>query len=267
MFFDTHAHLESPRFTADLPEVVARAESAGVTRILTCGSDLQTSGEAIALCQSYAGLHGAVGVHGHQALSAIRANPAAEAGYELDEDVFADLAELAHQPGVVALGEIGLDYHYDFSPREVQCAVLARQLTLAAKLDLPIILHNRESDTDLRRVVEAAPPSLRGVLHCFLADQEMAEWAVGRGFYLGVAGPITFKNAGPLAKILSKVPLERLLIETDCPYLAPHPKRGQRNEPSFVRYVATGLADVLGISVDALARRTMENGCRLLRID
>jgi len=166
----------------------------------------------------------------------------------------------------VAVGEIGLDYHYDFSPREAQRLVLARQLALAGELGLPVILHNRESDEDLRRAVEAAPRSLRGVLHCFLADQKMADWALARGLYIGVAGPITFEKVRHLPNIVRRVPLDRLLVETDAPYLAPHPKRGQRNEPAFVRYVAERLAEILGLPLEELAQRTTENACRLFRI-
>ena len=148
----------------------------------------------------------------------------------------------------------------------VQRAVLARQLELAHALGLPVILHNRQSDQDLQQIVDAAPGPLRGVLHCFLANQPMADWALARGLYIGVAGPITFKNVRHLPEIVRRVPLDRLLIETDCPYLAPHPKRGQRNEPAYVRYVAEGLAAVLGLSPNEMAGRATENACRLLGI-
>ncbi|HHX64892.1 MAG TPA: TatD family hydrolase, partial [Chloroflexi bacterium] len=173
--------------------------------------------------------------------------------------------DLARSPDVVAIGEIGLDYHYDFSPHHVQQAVMARQLELAAALDLPVILHNREADEDTRRLLDEAPP-LRGVMHCFLADEAMAEWAIARGLYIGIAGPITFKNVRHLPDIVRKVPPDRLLIETDCPYLAPHPKRGHRNEPTFVRYVAARIAQELDMPPDDLVRRTTENACRLFEV-
>jgi len=259
--FDSHAHLESPRFEADRTEVIARAARAGVTRILTCGSDLETSAQDVALAQQYPGLYVAVGIHGHRAstVGAWHAMP-------LQVDVWARLAELAAQPGVVAIGEIGLDYHYNFSPPDIQRAVLAQQLRLAHDLDLPVILHNRESDADLRALVDDAPP-VRGVLHCFLADAALARWALDKGLYLGVAGPITFPNVRHLAPILREAPLDRLLVETDCPYLAPQPVRGPRNEPAFVRHVAEQLAEVLDLPLEELARRTAENACRLLRVD
>ena len=180
--------------------------------------------------------------------------------------MFERLAELASRPEVVAIGEIGLDYHYDFSPRSAQRAVLERQLALACDLDLPVILHNRESDEDLRRLVDAAPSALRGVLHCFLADEAMAEWAISRGLNIGIAGPITFANASHLSVVVRQVPLGRLLIETDCPYLAPNPKRGRRNEPAYVRYVAEKLAEMLGVSLAEIARRTADNACCLFGV-
>jgi TatD DNase family protein len=176
------------------------------------------------------------------------------------------LADLAAQPGVVAIGEIGLDYHYTFSPVDVQRAVLAQQLRLAHDLDLPVILHNRESDADLRALLDEAPP-VRGVLHCFLADAEMARWALAKGLYLGVAGPITFPKVQHLAPILRDAPVDQLLIETDCPYLAPQPVRGRRNEPAYVLHVAECLAEVLGVPLDELSRRTTENACRLLGVE
>jgi TatD DNase family protein len=178
----------------------------------------------------------------------------------------ARLGALAQIPGAVAIGEIGLDYHYDFAPRPVQRLVLERQLRLACALDLPVILHNRESDADLRAIIEAAPDGLRGVLHCFLADAALAEWALARGLYLGVAGPITFRNAPGLAEIIRRVPLERLLIETDCPYLAPEPQRGRRNEPAYVAHVAERLAQVLGVSSERVAQQTDANARDLLRL-
>ena len=278
--FDSHTHLESRKFELDRDEVIARAYSAGVTRLLTCGSDLPTSEAEVSLAQKHQGLYAAVGVHAHQASTAMRETAGKKGNLELDEWTFERLKGMARLPGVVAIGEIGLDYHYDFSPREVQRAVLERQLALACELELPVILHNRESDDDLRRSVEAAPRSLRGVLHCFLADQGMADWALARGLYIGVAGPITFENVRHLPDIVRQIPLDRLLIETDSPYLAPHPRRGQvllphtvnekqnlsggrRNEPAFVRYVAERLAEILGLPLDELARRTTENACRL----
>jgi len=264
--FDSHAHLESHKFAHDRDQVVARAHSAGVTRVLSCGSDLPTGEAEVALAREYQGVFAAVGIHAHEAHTALHQAPGQKGGLELDERVWERLRQLAGLPGVVAIGEIGLDYHYDFSPREAQRLVLARQLALAGELDLPVVLHNREADQDLRRLVEAAPRPSRGVLHCFLADQEMADWALARGLYIGVAGPITFEKVRHLPDIVRRVPLDRLLVETDAPYLAPYPKRGQRNEPAFVRYVAERLAGILGLPLDELAQRTTENAYRLFGI-
>jgi TatD DNase family protein len=164
---------------------------------------------------------------------------------------------------VVALGELGLDYHYDFAPRPAQCAVLERQLSLAVELGLPVILHNREADADLRVLVSAASASLTGVLHCFLSDADLADWALGRGLYLGIAGPITFRNVAHLPDIVRHAPLDRLLIETDCPYLAPHPHRGQRNEPAWVVDVAARVATLRGLTPNEIGDITLANATRL----
>lgn len=260
---DSHAHLDGRAYDEDREATIDRAVAAGVAAIVTCGGDLTSSAAAVALAASHGTLWAAVGVHPHEARHVWTADPAER----VDEAAIAQLARLAGRPRVVAIGEIGLDYHYDLSPREAQRAVLARQLALAVELEMPVILHSRESDADLRAIVDraiaAAAGPLRGVLHCFLSDREMAAWALERGLYLGVAGPITFKNAEGLRAVVRDVPLDRLLIETDSPYLAPHPRRGRRNEPAYVAHVAEGLAGVLGIAPEELARRTHDNAFRL----
>ena len=266
-FFDSHTHLESDRFDPDRSEVIARAMRAGVTHIITCGTDLTTSSQGIAVTRSHPGLFAAVGIHAHQALSGVDGEFIETEPWKLDGAAFARVAKLATEADVVAIGEVGLDYHYDFSPRVVQRAVLERQLALACEMNLPVSLHNRDSDEDMRRLVDAAPAVLRGVLHCFLAGPEMARWALARGLHVGIGGPVTFKNMQHLPEVIREVPLDRLLIETDCPYLAPEPKRGRRNEPAYVGYVAEKLAELLGIPLEELARRTTENACRLFGVD
>jgi TatD DNase family protein len=263
--FDTHTHLESSRFESDRAEVIAHAISTGVTRMIVCGSDLASSTAAVALAQAYDEIYAAVGIHAHEAHTVMRDGGTASPG-TCDDEAWAHLTSLAAQPKVVAIGEIGLDYHYDLSPRDVQRTVMARQLLLACALNLPVILHNRESDSDLRALLDAAPMGLRGVLHCFLADQDMADWALDRGLFLGIAGPVTFKSATHLPDIVRSIPLERLLIETDCPYLAPHPKRGGRNEPAYVVYVAERLAALQNMPLADLARRTTDNACCLFGV-
>ncbi|MCD6520979.1 MAG: TatD family hydrolase [Anaerolineae bacterium] len=262
--FDSHVHLESSRFDSDRLEVIARARSAGVTAMITCGTDLETSAQEIVLARGFSGVYAAVGVHAHEARSIVIET---EKGWRLSEEALQRLWILAQQPGVVAIGEIGLDYHYNFSPPEIQKLVLAQQLKLASELDLPVILHNREADEDMRSILDNAPSELRGVLHCFLADQEMAEWALGRGFYLGVGGPVTFRKMEPLRRLIRQLPLERLLIETDSPYLAPRPKRGQRNEPAYVRYVAERLAELFALPLTEIAARTYSNASQLFGLE
>ncbi len=262
-FFDTHTHLESPRFEPDRDQVLARARAAGVTRMVTCGSDLATSSDAVALTGRFQGVYAAVGIHPHEARSVVQGDQTQRGRWELDEAALEQLSELAAHPKVVAIGEAGLDYHHEFSPRQAQRAVLRRQLELACELDLPIILHNRESDQDLRALVDGSSACPRGVLHCFLADLHMAEWALAKGFYIGIAGPITFKSASHLTEIVREIPIDRLLIETDAPQLAPHPRRGKRNEPAFVVHVAERLSEVLGLPLEEVSRCTTENACRL----
>lgn len=262
MYCDSHAHLESDRFAADREHVIARAREAGVRCIITCGSDLETSEQAVRLAWQYEGVYAAVGIHAHRAASVARS---AQGGWAINEAAMRRLADLARQPRVVAIGEIGLDYHYDFSPREAQRAVFGRQLALAAELGLPVILHSREAKGDFRSLIEAAP-QVRGVWHCFLAEGSFAEWALARGLYLGIAGPISFKNAAYLGEIVRNAPLDRLLIETDSPYLAPHPMRGRRNEPAYVVYVAEHVGKWRGLSGAEIGEITFANARNLFGV-
>lgn len=260
MYCDSHAHLESPRFDADREAVIARAQEAGVRCIITCGSDLETSEAAVRLAAQFEGIYAAVGIHPH------RASSVASGRGDVEEGAIQRLRELAQHPRVVAIGEIGLDYHYDFSPREVQRAAFARQLILASECGLPIILHSREAEHDVCSIVERAPANLRGVWHCFLAEAPLAEWALAKGFYLGIAGPISFKDADSLGRIVQNVPLDRLLIETDSPYLAPHPMRGRRNEPAYVVYVAEHLGKWRGIAGPEVGELTLANAQALFGV-
>jgi TatD DNase family protein len=273
-FCDSHCHLESTRYDVDRDDVITRAKRSGVTMMITCGSDLATSereGElagAIHQAESFGSLvnqadavplqvYAAVGIHGHRAETALRRTSDLQS-WSLDEVVFLRIAQLAANDHVVALGELGLDYHYEFSPRPVQQFVLARQLELANELNLPVILHNRDADNDTVRIVENAF-RVRGVLHCFLGDADLADWAIARGLYLGVAGPITYPRMEQLATVLARVPRERLLIETDSPYLAPQTHRGKRNEPGWVTVIAEKLGQILGMSLEQVAEMTLAN--------
>ena len=220
----------------------------------------------MALADQYDFIYAAVGIHAHSAQTAANAKSASPDTVPLDDQVFAGLVSMTSDSSVVALGELGLDYHYDFSPRALQRRVLARQLEMARELDRPVILHNRESDADLMDVFDRAGQGLCGVLHCFMAGPEMAEWALARGLYIGIAGPITFKNVSHLVGIVRRVPLDRLLVETDSPYLTPHPYRGRRNEPAHVAFVVEKIASLLDLPAAQVAEQTYANACRLFGV-
>ena len=256
MLIDSHAHLDDERFEDDLPAVLRRAEEGGLSHILTVGTGLESCESAIALAASNRSLvSAAVAIHPHDAKDA-------------DEAAVARLRELARRREVVAVGETGLDYYYDNSPREAQRSVFEWHLKLALDMDLPVIVHCREAFRDglaiLRKFKGAG---LRGVAHCFSGSEAVAQEFLELGFYVSFAGPLTFRNAAKVRAVAAAVPLGRTLIETDCPYLAPHPKRGKRNEPSFVRYVAEKLAEVHGTSMQKVAETTSANARRLFRLD
>lgn len=250
---DTHCHLDFERFDADRDAVVARAAAAGVTRIIVPALDLENCPAVLALTEQYAGVCAAVGVH-----------PNSSAGWQ---DGWIDaIRDFAGHEKVVAIGEIGLDYHWDKSPPETQHRALRAQLALAAELDLPVIIHNRESSDDVIRLLQASPLRERqrpGVLHSFSAPWETAAAALEMGFYLGFTGPVTFKKADDLRAIAARAPLERILVETDAPFLAPQPQRGKRNEPAYVVHVAERLASLHGLETAEFAAQTTANAEQL----
>ena len=242
---DTHAHLNHPDFARDLPEVMARARRAGVGRIVVPGYDLASSQAAIDLARGHEGVLAAVGIHPHDASTA-------------DDAALAALRRMAGEPEVIAMGESGLDYHYDHSPRPAQRAAFEAQAALARELALPLIVHSREAHEEVMAVLADAAPSVV-ILHCFSGDEAAAAQAVERGYFIGLAGPITFKNAEGLRRIAAGLPRERVLIETDCPYLAPAPHRGKRSEPAHVALVAQRLAEVWGEDSATVAAVTSAN--------
>jgi len=252
---DSHCHLESVRFDNDRSEVIRRARDVGISLMVSCGSDLSTSRQQVELASCYPFIRAAVGIHGHQANSAVIVS--ADGTPICNANLFAGIRQLAACSEVVALGELGLDYHYEFSPRQVQRVVLQRQLEMALELNMPVILHNRESDEDLMNIVGNYP--VHGVLHCFLGGSELLDWALERGLYIGIAGPITYPHMEKLHQLLTQVPLERLLVETDSPYLAPQAVRGRRNEPANIRYIVDQLAQVLGITAEKVAEFSYTN--------
>lgn len=257
MLFDTHAHLAHEEFAADRREVLARARAAGVGYILDTGWDLESSYQALAGAEPGEGLWAAVGVHAHHAAEAPE-------GY-LDR-----LARLAQEPGVVAIGEIGLDYHYDFAPRPVQQRLFAEQLRLAGELGLPVLIHDREAHADtlaaLRREAERRGRPLSGVMHCYSGSVEMLRDYLELGLHLGIGGPLTFKGARRVMEVVQAAPATALVLETDCPYLAPVPYRGRRNEPAYVVKVAEALAVARGISLSEVAKDTTTNARRMLNL-
>ena len=253
MLFDSHAHLDDEKFAADRDEVIARARAAGVRYILNAGADLASSAAAAALADKYPEVYAAVGVHPHDAKTATT-------------DTWYRLAELAGHPKAVAVGEIGLDYHYDHSPRDVQRAVFIRALDLARQMKKPVIIHDREAHGDVLAIVKKEGKGLSGVFHCFSGSLEMAREVIKLGFYVSFAGPVTFANAAKLREVAKEVPLSRLLVETDCPYLAPQPHRGQRNEPAHVQLVAAAVAGIRGMDVSDLGQAAAANAMTLFGI-
>jgi TatD DNase family protein len=253
MLIDTHAHLDDERFASDLPEVLLRAEQAGLVRIVAVATTLASSRICFQLADRYPMLAPTVGIH---------PNHYAEAGPgDWDEVV-----KLAEDRRVVALGETGLDRHWNYTPFDKQEENLARHLELSRQTGLPLIIHSRECDADMLRVLRAdfdrAGP-LRGVMHSFSSGLDTATACLGMGLYVSFAGMLTYKNAGDLRAVAATIPADRLLVETDCPYLAPEPKRGKRNEPAFVEHTARVLADLRGVPFEELAEQTTTNAQRL----
>lgn len=254
MLFDSHAHLDDERFDDDREKVINSLKENGVDLIVDPGSDISSSVQAVNLSKEYENIYAAVGVHPHSAK-------------DMNEDTLKILKALSKNDKVVAIGEIGLDYHYDNSPRDVQKKWFKEQIKLAKELNLPIIIHTREAQKDTFDIVkEEYDENLRGVLHCYSGSLEMAREYLDMGFYISFAGPITFKNSKVPKQVAKEVPLDKLLVETDCPYLTPEPHRGKRNEPLYVRYVASTIAELKGITFEEVARRTKENAIRFFEI-
>jgi TatD DNase family protein len=251
MLTDSHCHLDDPKFATDLDAVLERAAAAGVTRILTIGTGdgPPELDRAVRLAERYPQIHATVGVHPHDAAKATA-------------ETIPHLRELARHPKVVAIGEIGLDYHYDFSPREVQRRVFIEQLELATELNLPISIHTREAWDDTIAMLKSSWRG-EGIMHCFTGTAEQARQALGLNFHLAFGGVITFKTAETIREAAALTPDDRLLIETDAPYLAPIPWRGKRNEPAFMAQTVLKLAEVRGTTPDHIAAVTSANFERL----
>ncbi|CAB1130129.1 D-amino acyl-tRNA deacylase [Candidatus Hydrogenisulfobacillus filiaventi] len=253
--FDSHCHLQDPAFDPDREEVYQRARAAGLN-LVVAGYDLASSEAAVAFAAGHAGVWALVGVHPHEAAQTLAEHP----------DWEERLAALAGQPRVAGIGEIGLDYHYDHSPREVQRTVFRRQLALAARLGRPVAIHTREAEEDTAAILAEATPPASGVIHCFTGSAGFARLCLDRGFALSFAGVLTFKNAGALREVAAAVPADRLLIETDAPYLSPVPWRGRRNEPVRVLRVAEVLAAVRGQETETVLALTAANTRSVFRL-
>ncbi|MCC6613613.1 MAG: TatD family hydrolase [Anaerolineae bacterium] len=257
---DSHCHLDFEAFDDDRAAVVQRAAAAGVTRIVNPAVDLGACEAALRLTAEYDGVYAAIGIHPNSTV-------------DFSPEHMAAVENYARRPKVVAIGEIGLDYHWDSSPPSTQKAAFEAQLALAARLGLPVIIHNREASDDVMAILEAwaatLPEAMRdrpGVLHSFSGDMAIAERALAAGFYLGFTGPITFKNADETRRIAATVPLDRLLVETDAPYLTPVPYRGKRNEPAYIPYMVERLAALKLVTTEEMAQATTQNAERLFRL-
>lgn len=254
MLIDTHAHIHDPRFDSDREAVIDRARSAGVDVMVTVGTDLENSRAAVALAEQHSFIYATVGVHPHEVK-------------DLTAETLAELRVLAEHPRVVAYGEIGLDYYYDHSPRDIQRDRFSDQLSIARELNLPIVIHTRDAQEDTLAILKEEWKDRPGVFHCFTGDPAYATEALQLGFMVSFSGIVTFPKATELREAVRVVPLDRLLIETDCPYLAPVPHRGKRNEPSYLPAVAEIIAaEKSPTSLDEIARISSDNAKQLFGI-
>jgi TatD DNase family protein len=253
MVADSHCHLADPRMRDDADAIVARARDAGVSTIISVGaiSSIETDRLAVEIAERHEGIYAAIGVHPHDAK-------------DWNDARLAQLRDLAQSRKVVAIGETGLDFYYMQSPREAQLVSFRRQLVLAAELDKPIVIHCRDAETEVMALVgEVGMPARGGVIHCFTGQPESARRLVEMGFYVSFSGILTFRNAAQVRDSAMVVPLDRLMVETDAPYLAPEPYRGKRNEPAFVLRTLERLADLRGVAPDALGKQIDDNVRRL----
>ena len=252
MLFDTHAHMDDSAFDADREALLASLPEKGIGLLMNPGCSLASSRNAVALAKSYDYIYAAVGSH-------------PDAAREVCPEVIAEYRALCKLPRVKAIGEIGLDYHYEDVPRDIQQAAFRSQMALAAELDLPVIVHEREAHEDGMKIVEEFP-GVTGVFHCYSGSLNMAKWLIARGWYIGFTGVLTFKNARKALEVAGNIPLDRIVLETDCPYMSPEPFRGKRNDPGKLCRMAERLAELRGMTVEEVQERTFGNGRRLYRI-
>ena len=253
MLFDTHAHLTDRAFDADREELLWGLKDKGVCFVMNAGCDLENSRQTVALAHRYPWLYASVGSH-------------PDAADEVNEEVIEQYRLLSRDEKVMAIGEIGLDYHYEDIPREIQKKAFRMQMSLARELDLPVIVHEREAHEDGMEIVREFP-QVTGVFHCYSGSPEMARQLVNMGWYIGFTGVLTFKNARKAVETAASIPLDRIVLETDCPYMAPEPYRGKRNDPGYLIKMAEKLAEIRGVSPEEAIAATTENAKRLYRIN
>ena len=252
MLFDTHAHLNDPAFDPDREQLMAGLASKGIGYVMNAGCSLASSRDIIQMAEKYPWLYGSVGSH-------------PDSADEVNEEVIEEYRKMATHEKVKAIGEIGLDYYYEDIPREIQKNAFRMQMALAQELDMPVIIHEREAHDDGMRIVKEFP-KVKGVFHCYSGSAEMARQLVDRGWYIGFTGVLTFKNARKAIETAASIPLERIVLETDCPYMAPEPFRGRRNDPGYLFRMAEKLAEIRNVSVEQIHAITTDNGKRLYRI-
>ncbi|MDO5040891.1 MAG: TatD family hydrolase [Peptoniphilus sp.] len=246
---DSHVHLDDPKFDYDRENLIEKLPEQGINCVYNIGADMESSVASVQLADKYDHIKAVIGIHPHSAKT-------------YNDEIEAKLEELAKNEKVRAIGEIGLDYYYDNSPRDVQVEVFKRQIELAHRLDLPIVIHSRSASQETFDIIKSALdkyPDLKFLIHCFSQSAEMMREYVKMGCYIALGGVVTFKNAKEPKKVAEQVPLDKLLLETDCPYLAPEPMRGKRNEPYYIKYVAEKIAEIRNISVDELVEATDAN--------
>ncbi len=255
MFIDTHVHLNADQYEEDLQDVINRALEAKVEKMVVIGFDRKTIERTMELIEQYDFVYGVIGWHPVDAI-------------DCTQEDLEWIEELAAHPKIVGIGETGLDYYWDKSPKDVQQALFRKQIQLAQKIDLPIIIHNRDATGDVVNILrEENAASVGGVMHCFSGSVETARECIAMNFMISLGGPVTFKNARLPKEVATDIPLEHLMIETDAPYLAPHPYRGKRNEPAFVPLVAEEIACLKGLTIEEIAQATTDNAKKFFGID
>lgn len=253
MIFDTHAHYDSEQFNEDREELLCSMEEQGVGTIVNVCASYASCERVTNMVQKYPFMYAAVGIHPDHVGS-------------LNEETFAKMKELFSRDKVIAVGEIGLDYYWDNESHDLQKKWFIRQLELARELDLPVLIHSRDAAADTMEIMKAHAEGLSGVIHCYSYSREMAQEYVKMGFYIGVGGVVTFKNGRKLKETVAEIPLESIVLETDCPYLAPEPYRGKRNHSAYIRYVAETIAEIKGVTYEEVVAQTEENARKMYRL-